>query len=76
MWQETKSQLTQEFTFSDFKTALEFVNKVGGVAEKLNHHPDFSLSFGKVKISLTTHESGKVTTKDREIAQLIDKIKR
>lgn len=74
MWNEIDNKLTKEFTFSDFKSALGFVNKVGELAEATNHHPDIELSWGKVKILLTTHNEKKVTQKDRELAQEIDKI--
>ncbi len=62
----------REFKFSDFKTALAFVNKVGAVAEQMNHHPDIELGWGRVKVSLTTHSKGNVTDKDRELAKKID----
>ena len=48
--------LEKMFKFKDFKTALDFVNKVGELAESLSHHPDISLSWGKVKIKVFTHK--------------------
>lgn len=74
MWQEKDNTLVKEFNFADFKSALEFVNKVGELAENMNHHPDVELGWGRVKISLTTHSEGKVTEKDRRIAKEIDNI--
>lgn len=74
MWQEQNNKLTKEFVFKDFKEALAFVDKVGELAEKLNHHPDIQLSWGKVVVRLQTHSEGKVTAKDRELAQGIDAI--
>jgi 4a-hydroxytetrahydrobiopterin dehydratase len=72
MWQEENNSITKEFKFPDFKTALVFVNKVGRKAEEHNHHPDIELSWGRVKILLSTHSEGKVTDKDRQLAQAID----
>jgi len=66
--------LVKEFSFPDFKTALTFVNKVGELAEAANHHPDINLSWGKVLISLSTHDEGGITEKDRRLAKDIDGI--
>lgn len=75
MWQERDDSLVQEFRFPDFKTALAFVNKVGELAETTNHHPDIYLGWGKVRVSLTTHDEAKVTDKDRQLAEAINEIK-
>ena len=48
--------LEKLFKFEDFTTALDFVNKVGELAESLGHHPDICLSWGKVKIKVFTHK--------------------
>lgn len=72
MWREENSSITKEFTFDDFKSALAFVNKVGELAEKVNHHPDIEFGWGRVKVTLTTHSEGKVTNKDRKLAEQID----
>lgn len=72
MWREKNNCLVKEFTFSDFKSALTLVNKVGVLAEEMNHHPDIELGWGRVKVSLTTHSAGKVTDRDRELAEKID----
>jgi 4a-hydroxytetrahydrobiopterin dehydratase len=74
MWKEENDSLTQEFKFPDFKAALAFVNKVGEIAEKMNHHPDIELGWGRVKISLTTHSENSLTEKDRQLAKTIDSL--
>jgi 4a-hydroxytetrahydrobiopterin dehydratase len=74
MWQEEDNSLIREFKFADFKTALLFVNKVGALAEKANHHPDIELGWGKVKVVLTSHDVGKVTERDRSLASEIDSL--
>lgn len=66
--------LQRVFTFPDFNTALEFVNKVGGIAEKIQHHPDIQLSWGKVVIILTTHDAQGLTKKDFTVASAIEKL--
>jgi len=66
------TKLRKEFEFKDFKSALAFVNKVGELAEAANHHPDICFGWGKVEISLVTHESGGVTQKDIDLAGKIE----
>lgn len=48
--------LRKEFRFPDFVSALEFVNRVGGLAEAVGHHPDLHLAWGKVVIEIWTHK--------------------
>jgi len=74
-WKTVNDQLEKEFIFSDFRNALRFVNKVGELAEEMDHHPDILLfGYKKVKITLTTHNEGRVTGKDYELAGKIDLI--
>lgn len=74
MWQEKDNTITKEFEFKDFKSALEFVVKIGAAAEKMNHHPMIALMWGRVKVVLSTHSDGKVTAKDSKLAKGIDSI--
>lgn len=74
-WTEVKHQLIKEFTFHDFKEALNFVNQVGELAEAMNHHPDIFLhDYKKVRLTLTTHSVGDVTDKDYKLSKKIDEI--
>lgn len=66
------SSLEREYEFSDFKTGLAFVNEVGDIAVQHQHHPDITLSWGKVTVSLTSHDAGGLTSKDFEFAQSLD----
>jgi 4a-hydroxytetrahydrobiopterin dehydratase len=75
MWHEQDNSLVKEFNFPDFKTALAFTVKIGELAEAANHHPDVTLSWGKVQVKLTTHDAGEVTEKDKQLAAKIDQIK-
>ena len=56
-WQlnDSVTQIERTFTFPDFKTAIAFADKVGEVAEEEGHHPDLHVSWGKVRIELSTH---------------------
>jgi 4a-hydroxytetrahydrobiopterin dehydratase len=66
--------ISREFRFPDFKQALEFVNRVGDVAEKEGHHPDIFLAWGKVEITLWTHKIDGLTESDFIMAAKIDRL--
>ena len=67
--------IRKEFQFKNFKEALEFVNKVGEIAEKEGHHPNINLySYKKVKITLTTHAINGLSENDFILAAKIDEM--
>ena len=66
--------ITRVFTFPDFKQALDFVNRVGEVAETQGHHPDILLTWGKVGITIWTHKVDGLTESDFIMAAKIDKL--
>ena len=75
MWEEKNNALTKEFTFKNFSEAWAFMSRVALVAEKMNHHPEWTNVYNRVKITLCTHDAGNtVTEKDRKLAAEIDKI--
>lgn len=67
--------LTRVYKFKDFARALAFTNKIGAVAEKMGHHPEICLEWGKVEVRITTHSEGGITDKDFQLADKIDSIK-
>tara|TARA_R110001583_G_scaffold10417_7_gene47895 strand:- start:9988 stop:10314 length:327 start_codon:yes stop_codon:yes gene_type:complete len=66
--------LLKIFLFSDFKSALAFVNQVGEIAEDENHHPDMILSWGKVVVSIWTHKIDGLHENDFILAAKIDEL--
>ena len=68
--------LERVFTFPDFKTALEFVNRVGELAEEQGHHPDLLLSWGRVEVHIWTHKVDGLTESDFILAAKIDRLPR
>jgi 4a-hydroxytetrahydrobiopterin dehydratase len=66
--------LTRTYKFPDFKQALEFVNKVGAIAEEQGHHPDILLAWGKAEITLWTHKIDGLTESDFIMAAKIDRV--
>lgn len=76
-WTEEGGALTRELRFADFAEALAFVNRVGAVAEEVNHHPDIDIRWNLVRLRLSTHSEGNVVTgRDRDLAERIDRIDR
>ena len=73
-WVEKDGGLEQEFKFKDFVQAWTFMCRVAAKAEALDHHPDWSNSYNKVTVRLTTHDTGGLTNSDLELASEIDKI--
>jgi 4a-hydroxytetrahydrobiopterin dehydratase len=66
--------ISRKFKFKDFLSALSFVNKVGELAEGMDHHPDILLHGYKfVTLTLTTHSAGGLTRMDFDLAERIDK---
>jgi 4a-hydroxytetrahydrobiopterin dehydratase len=75
MWKEENNQLKRSFQFTNFIEAFAFMTKVAFVAEKMNHHPNWSNSYNKVDISLFTHDvNNMITDKDKKLAGEIDKL--
>ena len=73
-WRFIDNKLEKRFNFLDFSQALSFMVRVGLLAEKNNHHPEFFNVYNKVIIRLTTHDKDGVTDKDIDLAVLIEKI--
>ena len=75
MWTEENNQLKKSLVFKNFVDAFAFMTKVAMIAEKADHHPNWSNVYNKVTISLSTHDAGNiVTAKDRQLALQIDKL--
>lgn len=67
-WEEVDGALEMTFAFNDFAKALEFVNRVGELAESENHHPHIAVDYNKVTLRWWTHSAGAITDRDRELA--------
>ncbi len=66
--------ITKTFKFPDFRKALEFVNRVGELAEEQVHHPDIFLAWGRVEITVWTHKINGLTESDFILAAKIDQL--
>src|SRR6201992_2051961 len=75
-WHEAKSRdaIRKTFTFKDFNEAFGFMARVALVAEKSDHHPEWSNVYKTVEVVLATHDAGGVTEKDIELAKAMNAI--
>lgn len=74
-WIEENGMLIRVFKLKDFVAAVEVINRVKNIAEKLCHHPDIELyNYNQLKFKLITHDMGEITEKDRQLAEEIDQI--
>ena len=73
-WELDEDKIKKKFEFASFAEALAFVNRVGEIAERLDHHPDIKFGWGYAKIKTTTHDRGGVTNFDVELARQIDQL--
>jgi 4a-hydroxytetrahydrobiopterin dehydratase len=67
-------ELEKEYRFPDFRQALGFVNRLGEEAEREGHHPDIYLTWGKVRVSLSTHSIGGLSENDFILAAKADRV--
>ncbi|MGB0918851.1 MAG: 4a-hydroxytetrahydrobiopterin dehydratase [Flavobacteriales bacterium] len=75
MWKEGNNQLVASFEFNDFVEAFGFMTQVALLAEKMNHHPEWSNVYNKVEIRLCTHDAGSIVTQtDRDLASKIEQL--
>lgn len=72
-WKEEDNKLKKTFKFKDFVEAFGFMSQVAIIAEKMNHHPNWSNVYNTVSFELNTHDAGDVVTeKDHKLADAID----
>lgn len=70
-WTYQDGKLRRSFKFSDFVHAWGFISRVALLAEKMDHHPEWTNVYNKVEIALSTHDAGGVTKLDFELAEKI-----
>ena len=71
-WERDGDEIVKTVTKKDFVGALEYVNRVGELAEQKNHHPDIAISWNKVTLRLSTHSEGGLTQLDLDLARAVD----
>jgi 4a-hydroxytetrahydrobiopterin dehydratase len=74
-WQVVNEHhLQKKYQFKDFRDSLEFVNKIGALAESQGHHPDICFGWGKAELTIWTHKIDGLTESDFVLAAKIDKL--
>jgi 4a-hydroxytetrahydrobiopterin dehydratase len=71
-WTVRDEKLHRELSFPDFVRAFGFMSSVALVAERMDHHPEWSNVYGRVVVDLTTHDAGGITERDFELAARIE----
>ena len=74
-WQEDEhGYLKKNFAFKNYRQSFAFTSQIALLAEKKNHHPQIILDYKQVTVRLISHDVGKVTERDKDMANLIDKL--
>lgn len=71
---EDHTTISTSFQLADFAAALDLVNRIGGEAERLNHHPDIDIRWNTVTLALSTHSEGGLTALDLDLAGRINNL--
>ena len=74
-WMRRNETIVRRYEFLNFSEALEFVNRVGEIAENFDHHPDITFGWGYAEILFTTHDAGGLTALDFDLAGKVDEIR-
>jgi 4a-hydroxytetrahydrobiopterin dehydratase len=70
-WHADDGALVREYTFPDFRAAMQFINHVADHAEAAGHHPDIDIRYNKVRLALVTHDAGGITANDTSMAMAL-----
>lgn len=73
-WAIVEGKLHKEYRFADFIHAFGFMATAALAIEKMNHHPEWLNVYNRVTVNLTTHDAGGITSKDTDLAKLLDEI--
>jgi 4a-hydroxytetrahydrobiopterin dehydratase len=73
-WELRDGAIRKEYTFTGFRAAIAFIDRLAEVAIASRHHPDLENHYNRVAVSLTSHDAGGVTGADLELAQAIEAV--
>lgn len=73
-WTRDGDTIRKEVKLPGFRDAVAYVERVADAAEELNHHPDITISYNRVSLSVSTHDSGGLTALDFDLARAVDSL--
>ena len=73
-WEKVENKLSKNFKFKDFIESFSFITKIAIISEKMNHHPDITISYNSVHIDLTTHDTNSISKNDIILARKIEEL--
>ena len=73
-WERDGDEIVKEYRLGNFKDAMAFVVRLSYEAEAANHHPDLDIRWNKVRVALSTHSEGGLTTKDLDLAAAVEAV--
>ena len=73
-WSVEDGKLHKEYVFADFVEAFGFMSQIAILAEKMDHHPEWSNVYSRIEVFLTTHDAGGITELDFELAEHMDRL--
>ena len=73
-WEKVENKLSKNFKFKDFIESFSFITKIAIISEKMNHHPDITISYNNVHIDLTTHDINSISKNDIILARKIEEL--
>ena len=73
-WEKVENKLSKNFKFKDFIESFSFITRIAIISEKMNHHPDITISYNNVHIDLTTHDINSISKNDIILARKIEEL--
>ena len=73
-WEKVENKLSKNFKFKDFIESFSFITRIAIISEKMNHHPDITISYNSVHIDLTTHDINSIGKNDIILARKIEEL--
>lgn len=73
-WARRGGTLVKTYTFPAFPAGIDWVRRAADAAESMNHHPDIDIRYTRITVTLSTHDSGGITTKDLALARALDSL--
>jgi 4a-hydroxytetrahydrobiopterin dehydratase len=71
-WAREGDEIVKEYTLPSFLAVIDFVTRIAALAEAADHHPDLDIRYNRLRVALTTHDSGGLTRRDLDLAGSIE----